>query len=144
MKTQEDSLRNQVALGWVLQLLVLAISVVFMIIDSVLMEDNFRDLLVDPGRLGLKVLTYIFAVYALMPVYVNLVHGLRARFFRWVAVGVAAVGFIYFLMHHLSHWQAGQRPTFTSHVFDLILHLIGLWVIANSIRWARSSRDETA
>ena len=76
-------------------------------------------------------------VPAIMPVFVHLVHGLRTRIGRWFATGAATLGFFYFLLHHLGHMQFGDRPSFTSHVFDLILHAISLWVIINSVKWAK-------
>jgi hypothetical protein len=137
MQLQEESLRSQIALGWGLGLLILAIMLQFMTVDSILMDNNFRSLRFDPGREGLKMIVYLIAFYALMPIYVHLVHGLRSRVYRWVGVGLAVLGFLFFLLHHLAHWIYGQRPDFASHVLDLVLHLIGLWVIVSSIRWAR-------
>lgn len=137
MQSQEESLRSQIALGWALEVAVVIIMLLFMTIESILMDDSFRSLRVDPGRGGLAMMTYLLGLYVLMPVYVNLVHGLKVRLFRWIAVVVAILGFIYFLLHHLSHIMAGQRPGFTSHVLDLLLHAVSLWVIVNSIRWAR-------
>ena len=140
---QEESLRNRIALGWVINLVLVVIMLVLMTIDSILMDDNFRSLRIDPGRRGLGLLVYIFAFYALMPVYIHLVHGIRTSVSRWVAVGLAALGFIYFLLHHLSHWRLGQRPDFTSHVVDLVFHVVSLWVIVNSVNWARFPRMGT-
>jgi len=137
MQLQEESLRSQIALGWAMGLLILATMLQFMTVESILMDNNFRSLRFDPGREGLKMIVYLIAFYALMPIYVHLVHGLRSRVYRWVAVGLAVLGFLFFLLHHLAHWIYGQRPDFSSHVLDLVLHLIGIWVIVNSIRWAR-------
>jgi steroid 5-alpha reductase family enzyme len=136
MQQPEDSLRNQIALGWVMLLLALITMLQFMIVASVLEDNNLRAIHRDPGT-SIKWTVYLVAVYALMPVYVYLVHGLRSRAPRWLAVAVAVVGFVFFLLHHLAHWHFGQRPDFGSHVLDLVLHVIGLWVIVNSIRWAR-------
>lgn len=137
MQVEEESLRGRIALGWVLSLLVVVLMMLFMTIASILMDNEFRSLYNDPGRHGLGVLVHLLGLYAVMPVYVHLVHGLRPRAFRWIAVAMSVFGFIYFLLHHLSHVVANQRPDFTSHVFDLVLHLVSLWVIVNSVRWAR-------
>lgn len=137
MQSQEESLRHQIALGWVLELLVVLLMLLFMVYDSVFMNNNFRALFRDPGTMGIKMLTYVLGFYALMPVFVHLVHGLRTRIGRWFAAGAATLGFFYFLLHHLGHMQFGDRPNFTSHVFDLILHAIALWVIINSVKWAK-------
>ena len=143
MQPQEESLRNQIALGWVMELLILAFMFVFMVIDSIVADNSFMSIRMDPGP-STHWLVYLVGVYALMPIYVHLVHGLRPRVFRWLAVALATLGFLFFLLHHLAHWQAGQRPDLSSHAFDLVLHLISLWVIFNSIRWARFPRPVAA
>jgi len=143
MQSPDESLRNQIALGWTMMLLVLAFVFEFMTIESILMDNNFATLRLDPGE-STKWLVYLVALYALMPVYVHLVHGMSTRLFRWGAVALASLGFLFFLLHHLSHWQFGQRPDLSSHVLDLVLHLIGLWVVVNSVRWARIPRPGVA
>jgi hypothetical protein len=139
MQSKEDGLRTRIALGWTLELVLFAIMLLFSTIESILMDNGFATLRLDPGE-SIKWLVYIVAFYALMPIYVFSIHELRTRIGRWVAVGLAVVGFVYFLLHHLSHWQIGQRPTFSSHVLDLTFHALGIWVIASSIRWARFPR----
>lgn len=139
MQHQEESLRNQIALGWTMQLLTVTIMLLFSTIESILMDNNFATLRLDPGQ-SIKWMVYLIALYALMPIYVHLIHGLRMRIGRWAEVGLAVVGFIYFLLHHLSHWEIGQRPDFSSHVIDLTFHAIAIWVIVNSVRWARFPR----
>ncbi|MBW8877598.1 MAG: hypothetical protein JF614_21745 [Acidobacteria bacterium] len=136
MQLKEESLRGQIALGWIMNLVVLAVMLLFMTIESILRDDNFMSLRIDPGQ-SIKWMAYLIAYYALMPIYIHGVQSLKPRAFRWVAVGLAVVGFLFFLLHHLAHWHAGQRPDFSSHVLDLVFHLIGLWVIFNSVQWAR-------
>lgn len=143
MQSREESLRHQIALGWVLKLLVEAIILIFMIIASTLQDNDFFAIRVDPGQ-SIRWMVYLIAISALMPIYVHSVHGLRPRVFRWLAVAVAAVSFFFFLLHHLSHWQAGQRPDLSSHVLDLVLEVVSLWVVVQSLRWARSPRTEAA
>ena len=144
MGFEEESLRGRIALGWVINLLLVTIALLFGTIDSILMDDAFRSLRIDPGTRGLVTLTYILSFYALMPVYIHLVHGIRFRLFRWIAVALSIFGFIYFLLHHLSHWRIGQRIGMTSNMFDLALHIVALWVIVNTIKWARFPRTGTA
>jgi hypothetical protein len=143
MQSSEEGLRSQIALGWAMMLLVVIIMFLFATIESILMDNNFATLRMDPGD-SLKWLVYLIGFYALMPVYVNVVHGLKTRLFRWAAVVVAVLGFLFFLLHHLSHWQIGQRPDLSSHVLDLTLHVISLWVIVNSVKWARFPRSGAA
>jgi steroid 5-alpha reductase family enzyme len=141
MHTEELSLRSQIALGWIAILLVGSMVFNFAIIQSLLTEvdKRFRTLRFDPGIEGMKILVFPVAFYALMPVYVFLVNDgrSRVRVFRWLAVSFAAVGFVFNLLHHLQHWYFGQKPDFSAHVPDLAIHVLGLWVLVNSVRWAR-------
>jgi hypothetical protein len=141
MHASGESLRHQVALGWVMQLLMLITMFQMMTVNSILADTNFQTLRKDPGK-SLAWLVYLLAIYALMPMVVYLVDGLRPRVFRWLAVALSCLGFLFFLLHHLGHWYMGQRPTFGSHVLDLSLHLNSLWVIVSSIRWARVPPEE--
>jgi hypothetical protein len=134
---RDESLRTQIALGWITNLLIGCLMFTFMIMESALADNAFRALRRDPGVEGLKFLVYMVPFYTLMPVYVYAVGGLRSRVFRWIAVVMAALGLFFFLLHHLSHWYFGTRPDLSSHVLDLSLHAIGIWVLVNSIRWAR-------
>ena len=73
-----------------------------------------------------------------MPIYVYLVSGFRTRALRWVAVAAAVRSFVFRILHHLWHWHCGTRPDATSHVIDITLHLVSLWVLVKSIQWAKS------
>jgi len=134
---RETSLRAQIAVGWVTNLLILCMMFVFMITDSALADNGFRALHRDPGFRGLRMLVYMVPYYALMPIYIYWASNYRVRFLRWVAVTTAALGLVFFILHHLSHWHFGQRPDFNSNVLDLTLHGVGLWVLMNSIKWAK-------
>lgn len=143
MQHQEESLRTQVALGWVMNGVVLALAFAFMIIESSVMSNDFRSIRIDPGATT-KWLVYIVVLYPLMPIYVHFAHERKWRAFRWVAVAVACFTFVFFLLHHLSHWTAGQRPDVSSHVFDVAIEIVSVWVIVKSVRWARFRRTEAA
>ena len=136
---RHDRLGVQIALGWITCLLVLLAQLAHMMLTSMLTEASqyFASLHFDPGQSGLKMLVLMVPYYALMPIYVSLVSGMRISLFRWVAVALASLGLVFNILHHLSHWYGGQRPTFSSHVIDLTLHIVGLWVVVNSIRWAK-------
>jgi len=142
MQSEEEGLRGQIALGWVMAAVVLAITLGFMIIESSLVDNNFLALRLDPGP-SVKWLVLVFALQPLMGIYVHLVHGMRPRIFRWVAFGVAAVDFLFFLLHHLSHWVQGQRPDASSHVLDITLEIVLFWVVVSSLKWARFPRHES-
>jgi hypothetical protein len=137
---QDESLRNQIALGWAMSMLVWTIIFAAKTVESILQDDNFRTLRVDPGRQGLKGIVFVAAVYLLMPAYVHLVHGSKSRLYRWIGVVVAVVGFLFFFLPHMMHWVHGWRPDISSHVLDVVLDLLSFWVMVNSVRWARFPR----
>jgi hypothetical protein len=109
MQPQDESLRHQIALGWIMELLLMVIMLEFMTIASIIEDNNFKNLRMDPGE-AIHWMVYLVAIFALMPIYVHLVHGVRTRIFRWIAFALAILIFLYFLLHHLAHWAAGQRP----------------------------------
>jgi|SRR5450631_383129 hypothetical protein len=141
---REQSLLAQIGLGWITNLLIMGLMLVFMIIQSVLEKNNFRLLWRDPGFEGLRFLIAMVPCYALMPPFMYLVSGIRWRPLRWMAVVAAALALIVFLLHHLSHWYFGERPDLNSHLQDITLHLVGLWVLVNTIKWARLPFPERA
>jgi hypothetical protein len=136
MQRFEDTLRDQIALGWITNLVVGCLMFVFMTMESAIADNHFKVLKFDPGAQGLKVLVFLVPVYALMPIFVYVVHELRLRVLRWIAVVTASLGLLFFLLHHMSHWYFGSRPDLASHMIDLTLHTVGLWVLINSVRWA--------
>jgi hypothetical protein len=143
MQHQEENLRNQIALGWVMNGVVLALAFAFLIIESSVMSNDFRSIRIDPGTTT-QWLVYIVALYPLMPIYIYFAHERRWRIFRWVAVAVACLAFVFFLLHHLSHWNLGQRLGVSSHVFDVAIEIVSVWVIVQSVRWAKIRRPDAA
>lgn len=135
---REESLCTQIAVASVTALVILCWMLVFMIVQSALENNSFRLLQRDPGANGLPMLVYIVPFYSLLPVYVYAVRRLRTRAFRWVVVALAGIAIVFWLLHHLSHWQFGERPTFSSHVVDLTLHAVGIWLLVSAIKWAKS------
>ncbi len=137
---KEESLRIQIALGAITALLVLCMMLAFMITQSALAGNDFQALQRDPGTRGIRMLVYMVPYYALIPVYVYCFGAFKLRVFRWFMVAVAVLGLVFWLLHHLSHWWFGSRPDFNSHVMDLTLHIVGLWLLVSAIRWAKFPR----
>jgi len=138
MQTNEEILRQKIALGWIASLLLLATTLEAMMLQGLFTEADFFALRTDPGYEGLVLLKVFSAVYVLMAMGVYVFES--RRFFRWIAVVVSIFLFFMLLLHHLSHWYFGQRPTLGSHVMDVMHHLSMGWVVWNSIRWARVPR----
>jgi hypothetical protein len=138
----QENVATQVAFGWGLLLLEMTLSLAVMIVDNIFMSNNFAQLRKDPGPNFMPILLYVFGLYALMPIYVFLVDRIGFRLFRWIAVAVGIFMFLFFLMHHVSHWRVGERPTFASHILDLTIDITGLWVAYNSIRWALARKPD--
>lgn len=135
--TGRDKLRTQIAIGWVTLLFLLLIMLLFGVILSAFDNDQFSALRSDFGRGVLRVMTYVVGAYALMPLLTFILDASRFQALRWLMVAFASINFLFMLMHHMSHWHAGQRPTFNSHFLDLTYHAIGLYVLYCSIQWAK-------
>lgn len=144
MHLREESLRSQIAIGWATALIVLAIMLENMILESIFKDNNFKALRYDPGVNGMKMMLFVLGLYALMPMLVSLANNLSTRIVRWLAVAVTALMFLFFAFHHLAHWYYGERPSPSSHVLDVSHHLLMLWVLVNSIRWARFNPNQSA
>lgn len=130
---------TRIALGWLTILLLLQVTLAMLTVFSAFDNDGFAVLRRDPGQIGLRQLSYLVAAYALMPILVYTIDSMRMTVLRWLMVAFAGMNFIYVLLHHLSHWQIGERPTFGSHVIDLAIDAVSLWLIYNSVRWARAA-----
>lgn len=138
MKHSEESLAHQIALGWIASLAVLATTLLSMALLGMLAEADFLALRKDPGYDGVFLLKILSAIYVFTAIGIY-AFGSR-RLFRWVAVAVAILAFLLMVMHHLSHWVAGERNGLMSHLMDVIHHISMGWVILNSWRWARLPR----
>lgn len=135
--TDRDNLRTQIAIGWVSLLLLMIIMLLFGVILSAFDNDQFSALRSDFGRDELRAMTYPVGMYALMPLLTFIIDACRFHALRWLMVASASINFLFMLMHHMSHWHAGQRPTFNSNFLDLTYHALGLYVLYCSIRWAK-------
>lgn len=135
MRTNEESLRQQVALGWIASLVILTTTLAAMLLNGVLSDAGLLGLHADPGYAGLNFLKYVSGIYLLMAIGAFALPG--KRFIRWIFVGIAALMLLLLVLHHLSHWVFGQRSDFLSHLMDLEHHVAMGWVVYNSVRWAR-------
>ncbi|QDS16143.1 MULTISPECIES: hypothetical protein [Xanthomonas] len=142
MKHSEESLAHQIALGWIASLAILATTLLSMALFGMFSEADFIALRQDPGYDGVFVLKILSAVYLFSAIGVYAFGS--SRIFRWVETSTAILAFLLMLLHHLSHWVAGQRIGLMSHLMDVLHHVSMGWVILNSLRWARLSRKPGA
>lgn len=137
-ENRQDKLSLQIAMGWVMLLLILSVTMVMMIVAGIVADDGFSVIRKDPGKAGMIMIVYLFSVYAVMPIIVSFANGARSSFARWVVVAVTVLLFLFFFLHHVSHWSNGERPAMYTHALEVAHHIIALWVTYLSVRWART------
>lgn len=131
-----DNYQRKIITGWTSLLLLTILMVMFMIYTSVYENNDFAALKHDPGAAGLNAVIVLTAIYAVMPFVVYLIQSSNVRFLRWICVVVAMLSMLFLIMHHLKHFTEGSRPDAVSNLIDILMHLIGAWIIYFSIRWA--------
>jgi hypothetical protein len=137
MQSKEDILRIKISMGWLSMLAVVIVMLVCMIYASIFEGNAFKALYRDPSPTGIVSLQALLAVYALMPLFVYVIGGIRLRALRWLPGIFAILMLLYFGLHHAGHTYSGDRPTVVSHLLDVAHHLLAIWVVVNSIRWAK-------
>jgi hypothetical protein len=142
--TMQEKLSIKIAMGWVMLLLVLAVSLLMMVVAGIMADDGFSIMRKDPGKGGMMLLVYVFGFYSVMPIAVSLAQNAKSSAARWVVVAVTVFLFLFFFVHHMSHWVNGERPSLNSHFLEIAHHCIALWVISLSILWARMPKPVAA
>ena len=135
---REENFPIRISMGWVLMLLILTMVLIVMIMHSIVVVGNFNDLQKDPGRYGMNLIISVLGFYAVMPLFIYIAEKTRIRALRWMMVVFASIFLLFFALHHLSHWQFGDRPDVFSHILEMAHHAIAIWVIYLSVRWARA------
>lgn len=128
-----DDLRSRIAQGWTAMLLAFVCMFLGDLVKSAITND-FSKWATDPGPLGLRVVSVVMTIYIVVPM---LVRNVRARWYRWVAVAQAAVIGMFILAHQVAHALNGSRPFDINHIFDFTHHVLAIWVIVLSVRWAQ-------
>jgi hypothetical protein len=144
MKSQDDNLCHQLALGWSLQFLIKVATLLLIILRGILLENDFAHVKGDPGKSGFLFILYQYWFFAIIPILIYAVRGYRSRIARWSLVGVAILVLVLSVLHHLSHTMAGIRPNLHSHVMDLVIEMNLIWILVISVKWARMPAGEPA
>ena len=133
MNQLDDAFRGRVAQGWIAMFLCFACMFLMALVRDAVGND-FSRWAADPGNLGLRVVSVLMTIYIFMPM---LVRNVRGHWFRWVAVGIAAFIGFFILAHQVAHALTQSRPFDIVHIFDFSHHLLTLWVVTLTVRWAR-------
>lgn len=137
--SQSDYFATQVVIGWVAFLLVTVASLVCAIVFSAYDSNNFAALFDDPGPAELRGIRYVVFFIVLIPIYVSVFAQTTIRPLRWLPIVLAACVLFWGGMHHLSHVVHGDMPTLGSNMIKFAQHAVMLWILWNSLCWARST-----
>lgn len=86
------------------------------------------------GMKGLKFVTTVMAIYAIMPM---LVKTIADQWFRYFVIGVSVFMTLFVAAHEVSHLLKGDKPWGIAHALDVTHHILGVWVIFAASIWAR-------
>jgi hypothetical protein len=106
------------------------------------MRGEYRELsallTVDPGALGLWILSGLICFNVIAQMAIRAVH---RRGCRWRVFGVTVAYVAFFVAHQLVHLAKGDG--FDIHfILDITHHLVGLWACWAAWRWARLAQEE--
>lgn len=133
-----DDLRNRIALGWISMLFCAIGGFMADLIKSAVSND-FSKWSSDPGPIGLQIVSTVIVIYIAMPL---IIRSASAVWFRWTLVGLTVFFALFFLAHQVAHAVSGTRPFDIVHAFDFAHHVIAIWQVVLTARWARAVADE--
>lgn len=133
MNSENKQLRELVAIGWIMMLMVIVLMFIIDLSKSAIYTD-FSKWASDPGYGGLKALIVVLTIYLFMPMLIRTVN---ARWFRWTVVVLTIFFTLFFIAHQISHMLAGDKPMSIFHVLDFSHHVLGIWTASLAVIWAR-------
>lgn len=136
----DDTLPARIAQGWLAMTASLAAMFLMALVRDAVGND-FSRWAGDPGPIGLRVVSVLLALYVAMPM---LVRHVDARWFRWLAAGLAGFCGLFILAHQVAHALTASRPFDVIHAFDFLHHALALWVIVLTTRWAQQEEPDDA
>ncbi|MDB5815274.1 MAG: hypothetical protein JWN23_2391 [Rhodocyclales bacterium] len=133
-----DSLRSRIAQAWTAMFFCVTCGFLNDLILSAATND-FSKWEFDPGTFGLKMVSVVMTIYIFMPI---LIRNINAHWFRWFCL-VATVFFgLFFVAHQVAHALTNTRPFNIIHIFDFAHHILVVWTIVLTARWARQARPD--
>lgn len=137
---RHDSLPARIAQGWTCMLAAYALLFLMALVRDAVAND-FSRWASDPGPIGVRASSILLTLYVVMPM---LVRHVDARWFRWLATGLAGFCGLAILAHQLGHALTDSRPFDVLQVFDFTHHALALWVVVLTARWARQAAAQPA
>ncbi len=132
--TKEQEYQNFLSAGW-LALLGISVMIGLSELVTALIRSSLILLASPLGQQRWGMFCIVISIYALMSVLVRLVNHI---WFRWVNVALFAFAIIFGIVHQIIHLMNG---TFNSNsaIVDIAHHVVGIIVLIQAVRWARSS-----
>ena len=131
--SRSEHWRSIVAQGWTIMFMVFLANIVMDIVRNTVMNSSTQ-WANHLGMTGVKFVTVIMAIYAVMPV---LIRTLSVRWFRYVVVACTALITLFVAAHEVSHLVAADKPFGVLHILDILHHVLGIWVIVATVMWIR-------
>ncbi len=139
MTRSPNGLAGPIAQGWMLMFL-LFLSILLIELTQAVTNDDLAIFRSDAGRRGLRLLTVLIMVHALVPMLVvSVTDGPKLR---WAVFGVTVVLTMVLIAHQIGHLANGEKQLDIFQLLDATHHALGLWVSRLAWRWARPPRAE--
>ena len=81
---------------------------------------------------GVKFITVIMVIYAVMPM---LIRSISAQWLKYFVVAMSVFITLFYVAHELTHLKDKEFGIY--HALDICHHLLGIWVIVAASQWAR-------
>jgi hypothetical protein len=131
--SEDGQIRDRIAQGWTAMLFCLICNQLNALQRDAVLND-FTQWAAEPGTRGIYVLSGIFTIHILMPLFIRSFEG---RVFRKIAVACALLLGVVPLVHQIIHAFLSTRPPSWILIFEFVHHAVALWVLMQSVRWMR-------
>jgi hypothetical protein len=134
--SQDNLIRDRIAQGWTAMLFCLICNQMNALQKDAVIN-NFSEWATEPGIKGIYILSGIFIIHILMPLFIRSFDGV---FFRKIAVACALLLGVVPLAHQIVHAFLETRPPSWILIFEFVHHAVALWVLVQSVKWMRVQR----
>lgn len=134
---ENRNFKQSISFGWIGMATVLISMFVVQIIECAI-QKNMELFNADPGPKGVKMITVMLCVYALMPMAVNV---FESRWFRWFTTVTTIIFTLFMILHQLNHHLTGTSLGMTIMLLDFTHHTLGIWTSYMAIVWLRETSE---